>query len=292
MKLDLTQVHALADRAEQAALRAGELIARSSQQELEVRYKAGGDSLASQVVTEVDAQAQALILEELAPSFAAYDLALLTEELADDGSRLVKDYFWCIDPLDGTLPFTQGIPGYGVSIALVRRDGEPMLGVIYDPVRQRLYRAVRGGGVQINGSAWIAPEAPPANARLHVYGDCTFADDPDRAAVSADLQRRATQLGYSGAVLTIGGGAVLNACAVLEHPPALYFKKPKPERGGGAAWDFAATACLFNEAGAFARDFAGQRLELNRPGDTFMNHCGVCYATDAKLARSLQLASD
>ena len=52
-----------------------------------------------------------------------YDLALLTEELEDDGSRHVKDYFWCIDPIDGTLPFTQKKPGYGVSIALVARDG-------------------------------------------------------------------------------------------------------------------------------------------------------------------------
>jgi fructose-1,6-bisphosphatase/inositol monophosphatase family enzyme len=65
--------------------------------------------------------AQAAVLEVLAPTFKAYDLGLLTEELADDGSRFEKDYFWSIDPLDGTLPFTQGKPGYAVSIALVRR---------------------------------------------------------------------------------------------------------------------------------------------------------------------------
>ena len=52
-----------------------------------------------------------------------YDFGILTEETPDNGSRLVKDYFWCVDPLDGTLPFTEGTPGYSVSIALVSKSG-------------------------------------------------------------------------------------------------------------------------------------------------------------------------
>ena len=80
--------------------------------------------------------------------------------------------------------------------------------------------------------------------------DCGFAKAPDREAIQAQLRGFAHQQGYATARIHIGGGAVLNACQVLEHPPALYFKRPKKQPGGGSLWDFAATACLFEEAGA------------------------------------------
>ena len=51
---------------------------------------------------------------------------VLTEETEDDGGRLRADYFWCVDPLDGTLPFIEGRPGSAVSIALIARDGTPV----------------------------------------------------------------------------------------------------------------------------------------------------------------------
>ena len=159
MQLDSQQLNTLADVAGEAALQAGALIRTFTAGEVEVFRKEGGDSLASQVVTEVDERSQAVILEHLESTIVSYDLALLTEELTDDGSRFEKDYFWCIDPLDGTLPFTQGKPGYAVAIALVRRDGVPMIGVVYDPVLDRLYRAVSGQGLRINGQAYQAPLA-------------------------------------------------------------------------------------------------------------------------------------
>jgi 3'-phosphoadenosine 5'-phosphosulfate (PAPS) 3'-phosphatase len=80
----------------------------------------------------------------------------------------------------------------------------------------------------------------------------------------------------------------MNAIEVLENPPACYFKFPKPQQGGGSLWDFAATAAIFNECGASARDFDGQSLELNRAESTFMNHRGVLFATDAALAEEIQ----
>ena len=97
----------LAESAVVAARTAGRIISRYSNQEIEVAHKDGGHTYASQVVTEVDRKAQDAILEILNPSCDEYDFALLTEESEDDHSRFQKDYFWCIDPLDGTLPFTK-----------------------------------------------------------------------------------------------------------------------------------------------------------------------------------------
>jgi 3'(2'), 5'-bisphosphate nucleotidase/myo-inositol-1(or 4)-monophosphatase len=289
MQLEAKELSLLADLACEAARAAGALIASYREREVEVLHKAGGDSLASQVVTEVDELSQSLILKHLQPTVDRYDLALLTEESEDDGSRHAKDYFWCIDPMDGTLPFTQGIPGYSVSIALVARDGQPMIGVVYDPVKDKLYRAVAGQGITINGAAWMPPKPEnPFAQPLRFYCDCTFETHPDRDTIIAQMEAFAMKLGYAGLSVQSGGGGVLNACWVLEHAPACYFKKPKIKTGGGSLWDFAATACLFQEGGTYGRDFGGQALDLNRSDSTFMNHRGVLFTSDHDLGRQIR----
>lgn len=292
MQLDTNQLSKLADAACEAALEAGALIRSYTAGEVTVLRKEGGDSLASQVVTEVDERSQSVILERLRPTMETYELALLTEELSDDGSRFEKDYFWCIDPLDGTLPFTQGKSGYAVSIALVRRDGQPMVGVVYDPVEQRLYRAVAGQGLTIDGQTWsTAPLTGDTREVLRFCMDCTFETDPRREELSARMQALAIRMGYAEASIEVRGGAVCNACYVLEHAPAVYCKEPKPQLGGGSFWDFAATACIFQEAGVPVTDYSGQALELNSATFTFFNHCGVCFCSNPELVEAFSAAT-
>ena len=121
MELSESDLFELAKTAIHAATTAGKLIKSSQGKELARQHKAGGSSKAAQIVTEVDFESQKIILEVLEPSSKEFGLALLTEESVDDKSRLEKDFFWCIDPLDGTLPFTESVPGYSVSIALVSK---------------------------------------------------------------------------------------------------------------------------------------------------------------------------
>jgi len=287
MELESYQLNELAEVACEAALAAGALIRSYTAGEVVVLRKEGGDSLASQVVTEVDERAQTVILERLAGTMDKYDLGLLTEELPDDGSRFAKDYFWCIDPLDGTLPFTQGKAGYAVSIALVRRDGQPTIGVVYDPVEARLFQAVAGHGLVINGESFATPQRESAKQTLRFCMDCTFETDPNRAELTERMHTLAKQLGYAQAQIEVRGGAVCNACYVLEHTDAIYRKEPKPELGGGSFWDFAATACIFQEAGAAVTDSSGRLLELNSATYTFFNHCGVCFTGDEQLAEAI-----
>ena len=92
----------------------------------------------------------------------------------------------------------------------------------------------------------------------------------------------------SGVDLVYGGGAVKNACQVLEHPAACYVKLAKTEEGGGSIWDFAASACLFEACGSVVSDVFGAALDLNPVGSTFMHERGVLFATDADLARRLR----
>ena len=143
MPLSAHDLMALSKCAIDAATEAGRLIANRSNEPIRVNRKEGGDSLASQVVTEVDLQSDAIIVKRLLPTCDQYGIALLTEESDDDKGRLEHDAFWCVDPLDGTLSFTESIPGYSVSIALVSRQGTPLIGVIYNPVTKSHKRAGR-----------------------------------------------------------------------------------------------------------------------------------------------------
>jgi fructose-1,6-bisphosphatase/inositol monophosphatase family enzyme len=275
----------LTKHAVQAAREAGELIRSYQDREVEVLHKEGGDTYASQVVTEVDRKAQDAILQVLGPSCEEFDLAVLTEESEDDGSRFEKECFWCIDPMDGTLPFIQREPGYSVSIGLVAKDGSPQIGVVYDPVYDVLWQATKGEGILRNGELWTLDAS---SQELTFTYDRSFADRPERDRVLQELEDYAHSVGLGKLVSTQFGGAVINACHALENSPGCHFKFAKPQEGGGSLWDYAATACLFEEAGAVVSDIHGQPLDLNRSDSTFMNHRGAVYATDQGLAERVR----
>lgn len=283
MKLSTPDLKSLRHMACEAAKAAGDLINAYATRPVEVKLKADTEHLASQVVTEVDRKSEALILDVLKPSQKRYDLALLTEEREDDRQRLVKDYFWCIDPLDGTLAFTESQPGYAVSIALVSRAGSPVLGVIYDPRQCELYSAIKGRGAKKNEETWQF-DARHSDC-LTLPCDRSFVDREDFETRTIEIQKKAEAIGFKSIEFLKHGGAVMNAISVIDQAPAIYFKAPKANKGGGSIWDFSATTCLFSELGAHVSDYRNAPLSLNPPGSTFMNHCGVIFASSAELAQ-------
>jgi fructose-1,6-bisphosphatase/inositol monophosphatase family enzyme len=273
--------HSLAEVACHAARTAAEFVEAS--RPARVERKPGGHSDASRVVTEVDRRSEEIILELLQPSVRRHSLGVLTEERHDDGSRLRRDHFWSVDPLDGTLPYIEARPGYAVSIALVSREGVPEIGVIADPVRDHLFCAIRGGGITRNGEPW-SPCLAGTGVGLSVFADRSLLDSPHESVITTALDRESLELGAPKAQIELGGGAVMNACQALESPAGCYFKFPRKEEGGGALWDFAATACLYGEAGAVATNIHGGPLDLNRADGTWMNHEGVLFATSSAIA--------
>ncbi|PHN01377.1 3'(2'),5'-bisphosphate nucleotidase CysQ family protein [Flavilitoribacter nigricans] len=269
--MDLLQLN---DIAIKAALAAGKVIRHYTDDDVTVEKKTGGTSYASQVVTVVDKACETIILEHLRPTFDAFDLALLSEETEDDGSRFEKDYFWCIDPMDGTLAFINKQPGFSVAIALIARDGSPVIGVVYDPSTDNLYHAVRGHGAYKNEAPWVIK---PANDHLSYCTDRRLHDTPRADEIEELLYEYVEQFNLKGVREIAGAGSVLNGILVLENGPACMLKFPKKERGGGSIWDYAATACIYQELGLPATNFAGGKLDLNKKDGTFMNHQGVFY---------------
>lgn len=259
----------------EAALSAGKVIQKYMNEDVLVEKKEGGDSYASQVMTVVDKKCETVILAHLHPTCKEFDLAILSEETEDDNSRFQKDFFWCIDPMDGTLAFINKHAGFSVSIALIGKDGTSYIGVVFDPSTNTLYNAIKGHGAYKNGSPW---KIENTNKHLTYVTDKKLKDTPKVDEIKKLLNQYETKLNLNGIKEINGAGSVLNAIFVLENGPACMLKFPKKENGGGSIWDFASTACIFQELGLPATNFEGGKLDLNKKDGTFMNHEGVFYA--------------
>jgi len=265
----------LANIAIEAALSAGKIIQKYMDDDILVEQKKGGSTYASQVVTKVDRECERVILSHLLPTCKAFDIGLLSEETQDDGSRFKKDFFWCIDPLDGTLAFINKQPGFSVSIALIAKDGIPVIGVVFNPSTDTLYHAVKGHGAYKNKKPWHIKNT---NDYLTYVTDKKLSDTPKYEEIQNILNNHKTSLGLKNIKEISGAGAVMCAILVLENGPACFLKLPKIATGGGSIWDYAATACIYQELDLPATSFNGLPLNLNKKGDTFMNETGVYYS--------------
>jgi 3'-phosphoadenosine 5'-phosphosulfate (PAPS) 3'-phosphatase len=264
----------LANIAIQAALSAGKIIQKHMNDNVTVEKKEGGSNYASQVVTKVDRECERIILSHLLPTCKTFDIGLLSEETEDDKSRFEKDFFWCIDPLDGTLAFINKHPGFSVAIALIAKDGTPIIGVVFDPSTETLYHAIKGHGSYKNNKPWTIKNT---NDYLTYATDKKLIDTPKSSEIQNILNSHKANLKLKGIKELSGAGSILNAILVLENGPACLIKLPKKDIGGGSIWDFAATACIYQELGLPATTFNGEALDLNKKDGTFMNEKGVYY---------------
>jgi 3'(2'), 5'-bisphosphate nucleotidase len=112
----------------------------------------------SSPVTQADREADALIVDGLRAAFPDY--GVLSEEAPDDGSRKGRERVWMIDPIDGTKDFIRGEAGFSCMIGLLIGE-QPALGVVYQPLGDRLYWATTDQG------AWLSTGGGAA-VRLHV----------------------------------------------------------------------------------------------------------------------------
>jgi myo-inositol-1(or 4)-monophosphatase len=148
-------VAALASAVRDAARQAGELalpyFRAGAQTAAKLWYKGH-----SSPVTEADIALDTFLKEHLSALFP--QAGWLSEETADDPSRLDQSHVWIVDPIDGTRAFASGHPDWSISIALVK-DGRPILGILHAPIHNRLYEARIGEGAWCNGERLRVSEA-------------------------------------------------------------------------------------------------------------------------------------
>lgn len=122
------------------AYKAGEIMRQNFQLGMKKEWKSDNSP-----VTETDMAINNLVIEEINKNFPDHNI---NAEEKSDNNR-ISDYLWVCDPIDGTMPFTNGIPIFTFSLALVK-NGEPILGVIYDPILNRLFFAEKNQGAFLN----------------------------------------------------------------------------------------------------------------------------------------------
>jgi myo-inositol-1(or 4)-monophosphatase len=143
VELDLTR--ALAE-AVQIARGAGEIILRHYAAPIPTTSK----SSRIDIVTAADTAAEAYIVAALQQRFPTHHL--VGEEGGGQGAPAAgAPHHWYVDPIDGTVNFASKLPHFCTSIGLATPDREPLLGVIFDPTRNELFTAIRGGGAHLNG---------------------------------------------------------------------------------------------------------------------------------------------
>jgi len=201
-------------------------------------------------VTAADREANELIVNRLCEAFP--DDGILAEESTDTEHRLTKDRVWLIDPMDGTKNFIQRDGDFAVQIGLAVR-GVSVAGVVYQPARDVLYRAVRGGG------AWI--EHRDANAtRMAV----STRRDPSEMVLASSRSHRSPRMervvSAFGFMDELRRGSVgVKIGLIAEQKADLYLHlSPSTKQ-----WDTCAPEIILVEAGGRLTDLFGQPLRYN-----------------------------
>lgn len=257
--------------AEQAAYAAGThlLASRSRLAEMVITHKQPGD-----VASEVDREAEALIRSVVLKRFP--DHGFVGEE--GGGGALDDDRpLWVVDPLDGTANYLRGYPQYAVSIALVV-EGEPQIGVVYDPCRNEFFGAIRGRGAVLNGA--LIRCAPP-RPTIEAMASTVFPkpSSPRMASYMAEL----------GRVLRAFGGVRRSGSMALEMAYLAAGRIDAFWEHDMGVWDAAAGILLLRESGAAvqARDalplLQSRSLMASTPGllSTFETLLGPCAGPSA-----------
>jgi 3'(2'), 5'-bisphosphate nucleotidase len=201
-------------------------------------------------VTEADNAADAYLSRELRRAFP--DDGILTEESMDDLSRLDKQRVWIVDPLDGTAEFIAHNGEFSIMVGLVV-NGEPVLGVVHQPIDDVLYFAERGKGAHV---AEFDDQFPlRVSDRSEIPGFRLAVSRSHRASlvntIKARLDTRREQ-SHGSVGLKIG---------LLARSQADYYVHPNP---GTKEWDTCAAEIIIREAGGIMTDCWNRPLRYNQ----------------------------
>lgn len=198
-------------------------------------------------VTQADREANALIVAALSKEFPVD--GILSEELPDDGSRHGRTRVWMIDPLDGTKDFIRGREGFAVMIGLLVGD-VPSLGVVYQPMTDKLYFATRGNGAFVMIGEGTA-------VQIHV----SDVDDLSRIRMVASKSHRTPTIDKVREELGISdelniGSVGLKLGLIAEGARDLYVNPG----GHSKLWDACGPEAILREAGGRMTDVHGEPL--------------------------------
>jgi fructose-1,6-bisphosphatase/inositol monophosphatase family enzyme len=166
-----------------------------------------------------------------------------------------REWMWICDPIDGTIPFSAGLPVSTFSLGLTR-EGVPQLGVVYDPFLDRLFEAIYGGPTKMNGTEVTVSSHNTLKGAYIDSDTWTARSDTDPFLPIFGLRERLLDV---GAIPITPGGFVLTGCLVASGDlGGAIFALTKPE-------DLAAVKILVEQAGGKVTDLEGNDQRYDRP---------------------------
>jgi Archaeal fructose-1,6-bisphosphatase and related enzymes of inositol monophosphatase family len=220
-----------------AALAAGALIKKRYEQPHTITLKGAID-----LVTETDLASEAVITASLASDTP--DIPIMAEENKASHAT-AAERLWIVDPLDGTTNFTHGFPFFAVSIALLDR-GKPMAGVVYAPLFDELFSAVRGCGAHLNGDTI---SVTGTNRLIEALVGTGFPYQVE-ATLPTVIRQMQALLPLVRDIRRAGAAALDLAYVACGRLDGFYEMQLKP-------WDTAAGWLLVQEAGGMTTTFSG-----------------------------------
>ncbi|MBD3347696.1 MAG: inositol monophosphatase [Candidatus Eisenbacteria bacterium] len=233
----------------EAAKKAGARQRECFERPMDVETKSGRE-----LVTEIDRDSERTILAAIEEAFPGDPV--IAEESAPGGARESGQAgrVWIVDPLDGTNNYAHGYPFFSIAIA-VEEEGRPTAAVVYDPLRDELFSAERGGGAFKNGDRIVVSKTRTLSESLVTTGFPYGRTDESENNL-ANLSRFI----LTARGVRRGGSAELDlvyvACGRLDGFWELGLK----------TWDVAAGGLVVGEAGGRVTNFGGDGWD-HRRGD-------------------------
>lgn len=199
-------------------------------------------------VTKYDSMVQSFLIKKL--SLLVPDACFIGEEDGYSQRKLTDGSTFIIDPIDGTTNFICGFPVCGICVGFAEH-GVMELGVVYNPFREELFAARRGGGAFLNGTLLQLIDRPLQESVL------CMDTAPYTPEIRKDLFERILQLSYLSMDIRSIGSAALGICYVACGRSGAYLS-PKL-----CVWDYAAASVILTEAGGLISGWDGRALELS-----------------------------
>lgn len=218
-------------------------------------------------VTETDLRINALLIKEIKKNFPTH--SILGEE--ESHVNETSEYSWVCDPVDGTIPFSHGIPVSTFSLALTK-NGESILGVVYDPFQDRLFSALKNEGAFMNGQLIQVSRADQFRGGLINYD--TFAEAEYNIDNVIDHLRHVERVKLTSLASIIYASVLVAAGELV----ATIF-------ADNTAHDAAAVKIIVEEANGKVTDIFGNDQRYDKPIRGFIASNGLLHDQLVKLTR-------
>lgn len=213
----------------------------------EINFVKASVKNSSELVTQADGRCQKIIVDRIKENYP--DHGFICEEgeqgnMFKQAPRGDEAVWWAVDPIDGTNNFAHQLPLFAISVGVLH-EGEPIVGVIFEPATDSMFTAVKGGEAQLNGRHIMASDEDISEFSS-VGLDSHFGSDNRAPHWVSEIVQRTRFRNLGTTALQIAYVAKGSLVATIVCTPKL--------------WDIAAGAVIIEAAGALTTDWQGQKI--------------------------------